>query len=275
MVSVRRWLLSLLVVHSIAGSLSAQEHRASIRGVVVDPTAKGMANVEVRVSREDTGETRSVRTDDEGRFSVPELPAGVYRVNVQHTGYGPFVARNELAMNQEVWLRVPLQLGTVLQAVDVNAPFVPVDRDTPALHTLIDERATTELPLDGRNFLELALLAPGTVPPPQGSASSARGDFALSINGAREDFNGFLLDGVYNIDPKLSTPGVRPPVDGIGQFQVLTSTYDASFGRNAGGQINVITKSGANQFSGSAYEFFRNQASVSYTHLTLPTILRV
>jgi adenylate kinase family enzyme len=98
-------------------------------------------------------------------------------------------------MNQEVWLRIPLQLGTVIQAVDVNAPFIPIDRDTPALHTFIDERAITELPLDGRNFLELALLAPGTVPPPQGSASSARGDFALSINGAREDFNGFLLDG--------------------------------------------------------------------------------
>jgi carboxypeptidase family protein len=245
-------LVSLVVVHLIAAGGYAQEHRASIRGVVADPTSKGMANVEVRISREETGETRSVRTDDDGRFSVPELPPGVYRVNVEQRGYGPFVARHELAMNQEVWLQVSLQLGSVLQAVDVNAPFIPVDRDTPALHTFIDERATTELPLDGRNFLELALLAPGTFPPPQGSASSARGDFALSINGAREDFNGFLLDGVYNIDPKLGTPGVRPPVDGIRQFQVFTSTYDASFGRNAGGQINVITKSGANQFSGSA-----------------------
>src|SRR5206468_3678772 len=152
--------------------------------------------------------------------------------------------RTELGMNQGVCLEVPLQIGTVLQAVDVNAPFIPVDRDTPALHTFIDDRAMAELPLDGRNFLELALLAPGTVPPPQGSASSGRGDFALSINGAREDFNGFLLDGVYNIDPKLNTPSVRPPVDAIAQFQVLTSTYDASFGRNAGGQINVITRSG-------------------------------
>ena len=209
---------------------------------------------------------RRVKTDEAGRFSVPELPAGVYRVSVEHTGFGPFVARTELAMNQEIWLEVPLQIGAVIQAVEVNAPFIPVDRDTPALHTFIDERAITELPLDGRNFLELALLAPGTVPPPQGSASSARGDFALSINGAREDFNGFLLDGVYNIDPKLGTPGVRPPIDGIRQFQVFTSSYDASFGRNAGGQINVITQSGANQFSGSAYEFFRNRAFNARNH---------
>ena len=193
------------VICSMAIGLRAQEHRASIRGVVIDPASKGIANVEVTVLKRPAkrgGANRRGRA-----IRVPELPAGVYRVNVEHSGYGPFIARHELAMNQEVWLRVPLQIGNVIQAVDVNAPFIPVDRDTPALHTFIDERAVTEMPLDGRNFLELALLAPGTVPPPQGSASSARGDFALSINGAREDFNGFLLDGVYNIDPKLSTPG--------------------------------------------------------------------
>jgi hypothetical protein len=264
--SPRRALVVLLLLHMTALGLSAQEHRASIRGVVIDPSSNGLSNVDVRVSREETGEVRRVKTDEAGRFSVPELPAGVYRVSVEHAGFGPFIARTELAMNQEIWLEVALQIGTVLQAVEVNAPFIPVDRDTPALHTFIDDRAMTELPLDGRNFLEMALLAPGTVPPPQGSASSARGDFALSINGAREDFNGFLLDGVYNIDPKLGTPGVRPPIDGIRQFQVFTSSYDASFGRNAGGQINVITRSGANQFSGSAYEFFRNHAFNARNH---------
>ncbi len=264
--AIRSIALLILFLHANASALCAQEHRASIRGVVLDPASKGMAGVEVRVLREDTAESRAVRSDEQGGFSFPELPPAVYRVMVEHAGYGPFVARIELAMNQEVWVRVPLQIGAVIQAVDVNEPFIPVDRDTPALHTFIDERAITELPLDGRNFLELALLAPGTVPPPQGSASSARGDFALSINGAREDFNGFLLDGVYNIDPKLNTPGVRPPADGIRQFQVFTSTYDASFGRNAGGQINVITKSGANQFSGSGYEFFRNRQFNARNH---------
>jgi len=143
-----RCFLIVVALHSTMVSLNAQEHRASIRGVVVDPASKGIANVEVRVTREETGETRSVRTDGEGRFSVPELPAGVYRVNVEQSGYGPFVARSELAMNQEIWLRVPLQLGTLIQAVDVNAPFIPVDRDTPALHTFIDEHAIAALPLD-------------------------------------------------------------------------------------------------------------------------------
>lgn len=245
---------------------AAQQHRASIRGVVLDPSHAPVPDVEVRVTREATGEARKVRSDDGGRFSVPELAVGAFRIDVQHAGYGPFVARAELAMNQEFWLEVPLQLGTVVQAVDVTAPFVPVDPDTPALHTFIDDRLITSLPLDGRNFLELALLAPGTAPAPQGSASLSRGDFALTINGAREDFNGFLLDGVYNIDPKLNTPGVRPPVDAIREYQVLTSTYDVSFGRNGGGQINVITRSGANRLSGSAYEFLRNGALDARNH---------
>ncbi|HEY0727621.1 MAG TPA: TonB-dependent receptor, partial [Pyrinomonadaceae bacterium] len=94
----------------------------------------------------------------------------------------------------------------------------------------------------------------------QGSAGSVRGDFAINVNGAREDSNNFLLDGVYNIDPKLNTFGVRPSVDAIREFEMLTSTYDASFGRNPGAQINVILNSGSNDFHGSLFEFHRNAA---------------
>ena len=98
------------------------------------------------------------------------------------------------------------------------------------------------------------------MPPAQGSAGSVRGDFAFSVNGAREDANNFLLDGVYNIDPKLNTFGVRPSVDAIREFEMLTSTYDASFGRNPGAQVNVILNSGTNDFHGSLFEFQRNAA---------------
>jgi hypothetical protein len=264
--SLHRSAIAILVLIVGAWTASAQQHRASIRGVVLDPALAPLPGVEVRVTREATNETRRAKADEHGRFSVPELSPDAYRVTVEQAGYGPFVARVELAMNQEIWLAVPLQLGTLIQAIEVSAPFVPVDRDSPALHTFIDEPQVTGLPLDGRNFLELALLAPGTAPAPQGSASSGRGDFALTINGAREDFNGFLLDGVYNIDPKLNTPSVRPPVDAIREFQVLTGVYDATFGRNGGGQVNVITKSGANRASGSAYGFLRSGALDARNH---------
>ena len=108
------------------------------------------------------------------------------------------------------------------------------------------------MPLDGRNFLELTLLAPGTVPAAQGSAGSVRGDFSFSVNGGREDFNSFLLDGADNVDPKLNTTGVRPPVDAIQEFEVLTSTPDAAHGRQAASQISVVMKSGTNQLQGTA-----------------------
>ena len=116
---------------------------------------------------------------------------------------------------------------------------------------MIENRQVKGLPLDGRNFYELGLLVPGAVPPAQGSAGSVRGDFAFSVNGAREDANNFLLDGVYNVDPKLNTFGVRPSVDAIREFENLTSTYDASFGRSAGAQVNVVLKSGSNDFHGA------------------------
>ena len=101
---------------------------------------------------------------------------------------------------------------------------------------------------------------PGAAPAAQGSASSLRGDFAFNVNGARDDAQSFVLDGFYNIDPKLNTPGVQPPVDGIREFEVLTSTYDASFGRNAAGQVNVVTHSGTNALRGTVYGFFRSEA---------------
>ena len=118
----------------------------------------------------------------------------------------------------------------------------------------------TNLPLDGRNFLDLTLLAPGSAPAAQNSAGSVRGDFAVHLNGSREDANSFLLDGVYNFDPKLNGIAVRPPVEAIREFEVVASLPDASFGRSAGAQINVITRSGANQLSFTAYEFLRTRA---------------
>ncbi len=133
-------------------------------------------------------------------------------------------------------------------------------RDSPAVGTVVENRQILDMPLDGRNFLELTLLAPGTVPAAQGSAGSVRGDFSFSVNGGREDFNSFLLDGADNVDPKLNTTGVRPPVDAIQEFEVLTSTPEAAHGRQAASQISVVMKSGTNQLQGTAYAFIRNGA---------------
>ena len=265
MISAKIRPVILLAALAFAAPAAGQTPRATIRGVVVDQTGARLPNVEVTVLREETNETRQTASDGQGHFAFPELPVGPYSVEARLTGFTIYRHRADLSVGQELWLEPQLTVTTTAAVTTggVESATPLLERNSPALTTLIARELIANLPLDGRNVLELALLSPGAAPAPQGSASSVRGDFAFTINGAREDFNNFLLDGLYNIDPKLNTPAVRPPVDGIREFEVATSTYDASFGRNGGGQINVLTRSGANTVSGSAYEFFRDGAMAS------------
>jgi Carboxypeptidase regulatory-like domain len=245
----------------IAPTTFAQTHRASIRGTVSDPNNAVVPAATVTLTNKATNEIRTATSDAAGEYAISSLAPGVYLVAVEATGFQRLPQEVTLRVNQELRLDAVLSVANVTIAVDsVVVEPAPLRKDSAALGTVIEERQITELPLDGRNFLELALLAPGTAPSAPGSAGSVRGDFAFSANGAREDSNNFLLDGVYNLDPKLNTFGVRPPVDGIQEFEISTSTYDASFGRNAGAQVNVISKSGSNRLHGTLYEFHRNAA---------------
>lgn len=233
-----------------------------MRGTITDPSGAVIAGAGVSVTRLETGEVRTTTTNGNGEYAISSLPAGEYEIKVNATGFGTDSRKVSLLVNQE--LRLDAELRVSGPAIDIDSDFgnepVPLKKDSASLGAVIENRQVTGLPLDGRNFYELSLLVPGAVPPAQGSAGSVRGDFAFSVNGAREDANNFLLDGVYNVDPKLNTFGVRPSVDAIREFEMLTSTYDASFGRNPGAQVNVILNSGSNAFHGSAFEFHRNAA---------------
>ena len=237
----------------------AQTHRASLRGTVYDPNHAAIPGAKVSVTRVATGDVRTTTTNDKGEYGVSSLPSGVYRVEVEMASFRRHDERIEILVNQDQRLDVTLGVSGPETTID-STDEAQLKKDSPSLGTVIENRQVTGLPLDGRNFYELSLLVPGAVPPAQGSAGSVRGDFAFSVNGAREDANNFLLDGVYNVDPKLNTFGVRPSVDAIREFEMLTSTYDASFGRNPGAQVNVILKSGSNDFHGSLFEFHRNAA---------------
>jgi hypothetical protein len=251
------FLLALLC----APAAFAQTHRASIRGTVVDPNKAVIPGATVKLINEATNETRIVTSGAEGEYAVSSLAPGTYRVEVEARGFETIRQNISLQVNQELRLDAGLVVGSLsTDPSTIVSPPLELRRDSPALGTVIEERQIVELPLDGRNFLELALLAPGTAPSAPGSAGSVRGDFAFSANGAREDSNNFLLDGVYNLDPKLNSFGVRPPVDGIQEFEISTNSYDASFGRNAGAQVNVVSKSGTNRLHGTLYEFHRNAA---------------
>ena len=252
-------ILGLLLL--LASSTAAQTYRASLRGTISDPNRAVIPKAQLKLINEETGETRTTVSDVDGSYFFSSLSPGSYRLEVTAPGFQTYLqARLLLQVNQQSRLDVSLKVGGIADSFMIVEPADDLNKESAALGTVIDNRQVAGLPLDGRNFYELNLLVPGAVPAAQGSAGSVRGDFAFSVNGAREDSNNFLLDGVYNVDPKLNTFAVRPSVDAIREYEMLTSTYDASFGRNPGAQVNVVLKSGSNEFHGSAFEFFRNGA---------------
>ena len=239
---------------------NAQTYRGTIRGTIYDQHRSAIPGAEIKLINTETGESRAVRSGSEGEYAISSLKPGVYSIETVAQGFMKRVDPLKVAVNEEIRFDIEMNIQgqDVFQIIEPNES--PLNRESAALETVIANTQITGLPLDGRNFYELTLLVPGAVPAAPGSAGSARGDFAFSVNGAREDANNFLLDGVYNVDPKLNTFGVRPSVDAIREFEMLTSSYDASFGRNPGAQVNVILNSGSNEVHGSAFEFLRNAA---------------
>jgi hypothetical protein len=250
-------LFSLLVLFTLPAL--GQNYRGSIQGRVTDPAGSNLAGVEIKAVRTDTNESRTTTTSATGDYSFALLLPGNYRLEFSKSGFKRYHVNLVLAVNQEIRNDLALPVAGPEEIIEINQ-VVQLKQTSPALGAVVENRQVTGLPLDGRNFLELSLLVPGATPAAQGSAGSVRGDFAFNINGTREDANNFLLDGVYNVDPKLNSFGVKPPVDAIREFEVSASTHDASFGRSAGGQVNVVLKSGTNGFHGTAYEFLRNKA---------------
>jgi hypothetical protein len=257
---VARVVRVLVTIAVITAVLDAQSHRGVIRGRVEDASGAVVAGAGVTAMNDATNETRATSTSDAGAFAIAELPPGTWRVEITAPGHKTHVQTLTLEVNQERRADARLEVGALTDRVEVTAPLADIRRDSPAVGTIVENRQILDMPLDGRNFLELTLLAPGAVPAAPGSAGSVRGDFSFSVNGGREDFNSFLLDGADNVDPKLNTTGVRPPVDAIREFEVVTSTPEASHGRQAASQVSVVLKSGTNQVQGTAYTFVRNGA---------------
>ncbi len=253
---MRRFMLAV----ALALGAYAQTWRGSITGIISDESQARIASAEVTLTEQETNRKRLIQADAAGEYTFASLPPGKYVLQITKENFRKHTAAITLEVNESARIDVILGIAGSNSGAEVRSTATPLKTETTSLGAVIDNRSVRQLPLDGRNFYELSLLAPGTSPPAQGSAGSVRGDFAIQVNGAREDANNFLLDGVYNGDPKLNGVGVTPPVDAIREFEVLTHTYDASFGRNGGGQINVVLNSGTNAIHGTVWEFFRNAA---------------
>ncbi len=251
----KQWaLLGMLLV---VRGLSAQS-TGTIAGAVKDPSGGVVSSVRVSVQSA-TGLSREVETGESGEFAVPLLPPGVYTVAVEKTGFRRIV-RNDVTLdvNQAVRLDFVLMLGEVAQVVRVEEQAPIIESDTSTRGQILDGTKVLELPLNARNFLAFALLAPGVQPPADGSFNSSQG-LSVSVNGAREEANNFLLDGVDNNDMSTNLYTVLPSLEAIREFKVQGSTSSAEYGRNAGAQVNVILKGGSNDFHGSVFEFLRNR----------------
>ena len=251
---------------------TAQSYRGSIRGKVVDPSGGVIAGAKITAKSSATGLTRDTMTDADGAYVLAELPAGQYVVVAESAGLSP-VAQN-VVVNVGLDTTADFDLTKVerkMEEVTVSGALAPVvEESRDVLGEIVDHRLVNELPLNGRDFGKLVALVPGVTVEPAGVAGTQFGFGQFNINGNRDRSNNYLLDGTDNNDPYFNNsalnqvgitgaPATLLPIDAIQEFN-LQSQFSAEYGRNSGSVVNIITRSGSNQFHGSAFEFLRNSA---------------
>jgi Carboxypeptidase regulatory-like domain/TonB dependent receptor-like, beta-barrel len=249
----------LLTALSTAAVLYGVDPTGTLVGTVTDPSSSVVPNAAVSVRNQDTNAVRKLETSATGDYSVPLLPPGTYEISVESPNFRTSVDRNvEVDVSSTVRVDVQLQLGDFQQSIDVTAAAPLIQGDTSTLGHVVGGETIQELPLNARNFLSFTFMVPGAQLSADGSQSSSNG-VSVSVNGAREQSNNFLLNGVDNNDLAINTYSVLPSTDAVDQFQVQSSTSSAEFGRSGGAQINAVLKTGSNAFHGTAFEYFRNR----------------
>src|SRR5437899_4951247 len=257
----------VLLVFVIALALSvlsfAQKDTGSIVDTVKDQTGALVANAKVTVTDVERGPALTTTTNDAGEYVAGPLRVGRYTVMVQHPGFKQAVSVPvNLDVQQRIAINVTLQVGQISEAVEVTGAAPLLETETSELGQVVDHKRVANLPLNGRNFAQLALLTAGTAPSEPGARDE--GGFGFSANGARSLQNNFLLDGVdnnSNLPDLLNETNyvIQPSVEALEEFKVQTNPYSAEVGRGNGAIINATIKSGSNRFHGSVYEFLRNE----------------
>lgn len=257
-----RFTLLLIALFAVRGTLLAQAGATgTILGTVTDSTGAIVSSAAIKITNTATGVATRTTTSSSGDFSVPSLNPGSYSVSVTSPGFEQSVTSGfTVAVDQKVRIDVALKPGAVTDTVQVAAQGLALDTDSSAISQLVSQKQVQELPLNGRNFMQLLLLGAGavTVGGEQGTMRQGAGN-AVSINGARPESNNYTLDGLINTDTALVTPAVILSQDAIQEFKVQSGTYSAEFGFSAN-QINIVSKSGTNQIHGAIFEFDRNNA---------------
>jgi hypothetical protein len=265
------WLAILTLTLGVVSVTQAfgQFVTASLQGMVQDRTGASVPGARIDVTNTSTGVSTRAVTDASGRFVFPSLPpGGPYTVSVEASGFQTEERTGiNLSVNQVVDINVPLQVGEATQKVEVNADATQLETDTAAVGQVISNRSVDNLPLNQRNVYSLMFLVPGVT----GSVTYQYNSLNFSVDGGRPGTTNVLVDGIPASPPLIVPIGgfaVFPSVDAVQEFKVQTTAYSAEFGRSGSGIVNVILKSGTNQFHGSGYDFVRNSALDSNTYFS-------
>ena len=267
--------LLLIGVIGVAGLNAQTAGTATVQGTVTDASGAAVAGAMVTVKNTDTGVTNMTVTDNQGRYTVPELIIGNYEVDVEATGFKKNVHGGiVLSVGAVTVVDAPLEVGTVSQTVTVESDVSHVETTSAAISSLVEQKQLVDLPLNGRDIVNLVALEPGVVPTAATGGSFYGNQSNNAIGGYRPSGTAYLLDDTYTLGwwghaPGNGSTGTTLGIDSIAEFQTLTNTYSAQFG-GAGAAVNQSSKSGTNSFHGTAYEFIRNTA-VEAENLYTPT----
>ncbi|MEO7142480.1 MAG: carboxypeptidase regulatory-like domain-containing protein [Bryobacteraceae bacterium] len=252
----RRILPAAGLLWSVAAcTLLGQNPTATLVGSVLDASGAAVAGATLEVRNTASNELRTIASDDKGEFTIPNLPAGDYEITVSKVGFRT-VRQTNIALEMEQMARMEFRLepGGVSQTVVVSASAAPlVNTENGAKGEVMVSAQIVEMPLNGRDFADLAYLVPGVTRNAQGGLGSA-----FAINGARADNTNFIIDGFNDQNPRGGNAQARPNMDALQEFKMQTSNFSAEYGRLAGGVMNMVLKTGGNQFHGVLFEFVRN-----------------
>jgi hypothetical protein len=251
----------------LLGSVPARAQRAtaSVAGSVTDASDAAVPGAAVNVRNSATGLERSVVTNDLGYYVITALPSGGYTVTVTKPGFQTqTISHLTLEVDQNATVNLSMKIGVVAETVSVSADLAAVDTRTATLNTVINQKQIAELPLNGRNVLQLMQLTPGTIVGTgsfnQSATRPETGSQLISASGGRGNSTTFVLDGGLHEDPYTEVANVAPNPDAIQEFSFQTNNYSANFSGRGGGVVNMVTKSGANEFHGALFEYIRNSA---------------
>jgi hypothetical protein len=260
----RNHFFSAFALFGIAAALPLlSQETGSIEGLVTDPQNAAVPSVKIVIEQSGTNITRTTTTSTDGRYSFPSVASGTYSVTAEAAGFKKvIVPQVRVEVAQRVRIDLAVEIGAVSETVSVTAAPAQLQTSDSQMSAVVESKAISDLPLNGRSFTQLMVLMAGST---ERSAGTSAGHYnereagtAFSVNGQRQTANQFLIDGFMAKEVQHGTNSIEPIIDALQEFRVQTANYSAEFGAEAGGQINAVLKSGTNEFHGSAWEFLRN-----------------